>query len=149
MAPPPAITTPVEEPTAQTTVPTQDPRPTGGCLQPFWRAWSRLSSQAGEWVKTGVRLPWRCIPRACKRQQRHLEPIERQFLRDEITRMLKEGAITPTSRQDLVLNSIYTVPKKNGKRRAVINLRWVNSHLHRNNFKMTTMRIVKAAMTQD
>jgi hypothetical protein len=149
MAPPPATTAPVEEPTAQTTIPTQDPRPTGGCLQPFWRAWSRLSTQAGEWVKNGVRLPWRCIPKACKRKQRHLEPIERQFLRDEITRMLKEGAITPTSRQDLVLNSIYTVPKKNGKRRAVVNLRWVNSHLHRNHFKMTTMRDVKAAMTQN
>ena len=63
--------------------------------------------------------------------------------------MLAEGAIVPTTRTDLVLSSIYTVPKKNGKRRAVVNLRWVNSHLHRKHFKMTTMRDVKAAMTKN
>ena len=63
--------------------------------------------------------------------------------------MLKEHAIEQTTRTDLVLSSIYTVPKKNGKTRAVINLRWVNSHLHRKHFKMSTMKDVKAALTQD
>ena len=62
--------------------------------------------------------------------------------------MLKEGAIEQTHRNDLVLSSIYTVPKKNGKPRAVINLRWINQHLHRKHFKMSTMKDVKAAMTQ-
>ena len=56
-------------------------------------------------------------------------------------------AIQPTDRKDLVLSSIYTVPKKNGKRRPVINLRWVNKHLRKMKVKMTTMKDVKAAVT--
>ena len=62
--------------------------------------------------------------------------------------MLDMNAIYKTDRKDLVLSSIYTVPKKNGKRRPVINLRWVNGHLHRKHFKMSTMKDVKAALTK-
>ena len=63
--------------------------------------------------------------------------------------MLKQEAIYETTRKDLVLSSIYTVPKKNGKRRPVINLRWVNSHLEEVHFKMSTMRDVKTTLTKD
>ena len=63
--------------------------------------------------------------------------------------MLKMRAIYVNNRRDVVTSSIYTVPKKNGKRRAVINLRWVNSHLQTIKFKMTTMKDVKAAITKD
>ena len=62
--------------------------------------------------------------------------------------MLEMGAIAPSSRTDLVLNSIYTVAKKDStKRRPVVNLRWVNSHLQKIHFKMSTMRDVKMALT--
>jgi hypothetical protein len=61
--------------------------------------------------------------------------------------MLKEKAIYSNKRKDLVLSSIYTVPKKNGKRRPVLNLRWINQHLPRQHFKMSTMRDVKAAIS--
>ena len=64
--------------------------------------------------------------------------------------MLKMNAIRKMSTSEAaksVRSSIYTVPKKNGKRRAVINLRWVNSHIRKQHFKMTTMKDVKAAIT--
>ena len=56
-------------------------------------------------------------------------------------------AIYKTGSNKLVTSSIYTVPKKNGKRRPVINLRWVNGHLPKMHFKMTTIKDVKAAIT--
>ena len=87
------------------------------------------------------------LPRPCKRKQRPLDLQEKAYLDAEVQRMLKEGAIKESTRTDLVLSSIYTVPKKNGKRRAVINLRWVNSHLPDIHFKMSTMRDVKAAIS--
>ena len=65
--------------------------------------------------------------------------------------MLQAKAIYRNSeaKPSLVLSSIYTVPKKDSaKRRPVINLRWVNSHINTAHFKMTTMRDVKAAVQQ-
>ena len=88
------------------------------------------------------------MPRACKRRQKTLTPREELYLDKEVERMLKEKAIYVNKAQNLVLSSIYTVPKKNGKRRAVINLRWVNKHLPDIHFKMSTMKDVKAAISQ-
>ena len=48
-----------------------------------------------------------------------------------------------------MLSSVYTVPKKNGKRRMVINLRWVNEHLNKVHFKMSSMKDVKQGLTKD
>lgn len=120
----------------------------GCCLRQRWRAWRQLSTEAGKWVKEGVKLPWRCNPRPSKRKQRELSELEQEFLDKEVKRMLEMGAIAPSDRNDLVLSSIYTVPKKGStKRRPVINLRWVNSHLHQVHFKMSTMKDVKQALT--
>ncbi len=63
--------------------------------------------------------------------------------------MLRMGAIEEIQEKDLVLSSVYTVPKKNGKRRMVINLRWVNEHLNKVHFKTSTMKDVKHALTKD
>ena len=63
--------------------------------------------------------------------------------------MLEMGAIYETTDGDGVTSSIYTVPKKDSaKRRPVHNLRWINSHLPRIKFKMSTMKDVKAAITK-
>ena len=75
------------------------------------------------------------------------------YLEKEVDRMLKEGAIremSPEEARRSVRSSIYTVPKKGStKRRPVHNLRWINEHLPRIKFKMSTMRDVKAAITKD
>ena len=64
--------------------------------------------------------------------------------------MLEMNAVYETTATDGVTSSIYTVPKKDStKRRPVHNLRWINEHLPRIKFKMSTMRDVKAAITKD
>jgi hypothetical protein len=72
-----------------------------------------------------------------------------EMLDKEVQRMLEMKAIKVSTRKDLILSSIYTVPKKNGKRRPVINLRWVNEHIEKKHFKMSTMRDVKQALTKN
>jgi hypothetical protein len=120
--------------------------PSGCCLRPNWRRWRQLSSQAGKWVREGIKIPWLRVPKTCKRQQKKLSKEETDFLDKEVTRMLEMQAIKESDRTDLILSSIYTVPKKNGKRRPVINLRWVNEHIETIHFKMSTMKDVKQAM---
>lgn len=128
---------------------TDEAGPSGACLRRSWRRWRQLSSQAGKWTREGVRLPWLRIPRPCRRKQKELSAQEEAFLDQEVQRMLTMKAIKPTDRTDLVLSSIYTVPKKNGKRRPVINLRWVNKHIKKVHFKMATMKDVKLAITKN
>ena len=82
--------------------------------------------------------------------QRKLTPIEEEYLDKEVKNMLAKGAIYKNNAKNLVLSSIYTVPKKDSdKRRPVINLRWVNKHINTKHFKMTTMKDVKAAITKN
>jgi hypothetical protein len=72
------------------------------------------------------------------------------YLDKEVHNMLAKDAIYENKAKNLVLSSIYTVPKKDSdKRRPVINLRWVNQHIKRIHFKMATMKDVKAAITKD
>jgi hypothetical protein len=96
-----------------------------------------------------VKIPWLRAPRACKRKQKELSEDEIRMLDAEVQRMLEMNAIAESTREDLILSSIYTVPKKNGKRRPVINLRWVNEHIKKIHFKMSTMRDVKQALNKD
>ena len=108
-----------------------------------------MSPGVAQWIKTGVQLPWRCRPRPKTLPQKKLSATEEEFLDQSVKEMLEAGAIYQTNRKDLVLSSIYTVPKKDsGKRRPVINLRWVNDHLNERHFKMSTMKDVKASITQ-
>jgi hypothetical protein len=101
-------------------------------------------------IRTGVRLPWRRVPRACSRRQKDLTEEEELFLDKEVARMLEMDAVYETQETDGVTSSIYTVPKRDSdRRRPVNNLRWVNSHLPRIKFKMSTIKDVKAAITRD
>lgn len=123
--------------------------PSGACLRRRWRRWRSLSSEAGKWTREGVQIPWLRVPKTCKRKQKDLSAEEVRFLDAEVKRMLEMQAIKESKRTDLILSSIYTVPKKNGKRRPVINLRWVNEHIKKIHFKMSTMKDVKQALTKD
>ena len=95
-----------------------------------------------------MRLPWLRRPKTRTLRQKDLSPAEEAFLDEEVKRMLDQQAVFINNAKNLVLSSIYTVPKKDGKRRPVINLRWVNKHLRKIKFKMSTIKDVKAAITQ-
>jgi hypothetical protein len=67
-----------------------------------------------------------------------------------IKEMLQKDAIQVTS-EEVVNSPIFTVPKKGSedKRRPVHNLRWINEHIHKQKFKMLTMKEVKRAIFKD
>ena len=101
------------------------------------------------WVKRGVHLPWRRVPRPTIRPQKVLTDDECVWLDAAVKEMISAGAIYETKAENLILSSIYPVVKKDSdKRRPVINLRWVNEHLHTAHFKMSTMKDVKAAIIE-
>ena len=141
-----------EERQSETQIETHTQRTdTGACLRPHWRQWRQVSSEQGKWVKTGVRLPWRCRPKPFENKQKELNEQEAEWLDKEVARMLKANAIyvNKADVKTLGISSIYTVAKKDSEeRRPVFNLRKLNTFLQTKHFKMTTLKDVKAMVNK-
>ena len=128
------------------------PRPvTGAILQKHWRAWRRYCPSVYKWVKEGVRIPWKqTAPHARTCKQKLLTQQEVEWLDKEVHNMIQAGAIFHNDNKNVITSSIYTVFKKESPdRRPVINLRWVNEHVHSPHFKMTTLKDAKALITRN
>ena len=124
----------------------------GACLQKHWRRWRQLSPLAGRWVKEGFRLPFLRRPTPCKIRTKQQTAEEAAYIDKAVADQLQRGAIYKQTlpREQLVLSPIGTVPKKDSdKRRPIFNLRWLNSHVRSDHFKMPSMKDVKAAITKD
>lgn len=64
--------------------------------------------------------------------------------------MLAAKVIYRNDADDVVLSPVYTIPKKDSKkRRFVMNLRWINRHLRTEHFKMTTMKDIKSMISRN
>ena len=100
-------------------------------------------------MKEGVRLPWRRVPIPRRIRGKDLDTEEQSHVDTAVMDMLSKGAVYKNKAKNLILSPIYTVPKKEkGKRRLVINLRWINRHLEAEHFKMTTIRDIKGMISK-
>ena len=104
-------------------------------------------------MREGVRLPWKNKPTPRTLHQKELSPEEQTFFDKELQRMLESKAVEPMPEGDqasAVFSPVFTVPKADSNdRRPINNLKWVNTHVLSEHFKMATMRDVKACVTRD
>ncbi len=89
-----------------------------------------------EWIDRGVTLPFRQVPESQTFQNRPMDQIYSDFISEEIRRMVQCGAVMHTKNKPTICSPIHAVPKKNGKFRLVIDMRYLNSHLIVPKFKM-------------
>ena len=88
----------------------------------------------------------RTIPQPCLTKE-DMMYMDQELARQVLMEAVEEVPLHLHNR--LVISPVFTVPKKGSdKRRGVINLKWVNSHVKYMKFKATTMRDVKAAVEQ-
>ena len=77
-------------------------------------------------------------------------PIEIPFSGDqfllvdnEVKELLSKGVIVPSESEcGEFISTLFIVPKKNGKFRPVINLRYLNQFVHYDHFKQETFKVV-------
>jgi hypothetical protein len=100
------------------------------------------SSKTLQYIKIGYLINWKKQPppRTCLKNH----PIKREdsnFVTTEIQRLLDLGAISPTSKKKAwIINPIGVVPKKNGKKRLIIDMRFVNQFMQIPKFKLEDLR---------
>lgn len=118
------------------------------CL-PGWVAagtdrWAQKVVKAGYLCPFLVNPPLTTEPLPCKPPA---EESKRRALQTEVDALLEKGAIYPVSaRTPGFYARLFTVPKKNGKLRPVLDLSALNKFLKRISFKMETMASVRLAI---
>lgn len=112
-----------------------------GSLLRHQKAWESLPTVT-PWhldiVRHGLPLPFHSIPRSGMRFPNRSGMAEEDcaFVRSEIDRLLALKAISQVFTPPAVISPLGVAPKKNGKKRLVINLRWLNTHLDCPSFKL-------------
>ena len=131
-----------------------DPLPVGARLLNFAREWSRLTtdSYVRSVVQEGYHIELESLPTLSPVPlPMQLSPISEKArcLRREITSLLEKRAIEelcPTSLSPGFYSRIFLVPKKDGGRRPVFDLKALNHFVRKEKFKMTTPRVVTNAL---
>jgi hypothetical protein len=103
-----------------------------GSLKSGLPAWNQ--TRASNWVlraiKDGVKFPFTSRPPAFASPNGNLDSEQSAFAWGEVQRLLALGAVQRVSRADIsVLSPVFVVPKKNGKNRLIIDLRFMNSYM--------------------
>jgi len=128
--------------------------PVPGNLKRHYSTWKLITTDAQilNWIKHGVdffvskkhQLIHKVIPQFTLSTQDH------STIQMEIEKLLQEGAISKVQKSELFLISpVFTVPKSNGKRRMVVDLRVLNDHMTIPHFKMESIDVAMALMEKD
>ena len=124
--------------------------PLAGRVKYFIRNWKRLTGDMAVLnIVNGYQIPLLDSPRQpFLPPGAKLCPEEKQLVDQEIDQMLEKGAITRVNPSpDQFLSNIFTVPKKDGGNRPVINLKRLNSFLHCPHFKMEGLFLVRELLS--
>jgi len=127
------------------------PTPTvGGRLRSFVGAWRRITQD--RWIlstlESGYRLEFSCPPPPPPSRVR-TTPVPRESLRartlsDEISLLLRKGAIVPlrSSERTRFSSTFFLAPKKGGTWRPILNLKPLNEFIRPPHFRMETLAVI-------
>ena len=114
----------------------------GGRLSQFKQAWESLSSD--EWVLqavSGYKIEFICEPIQTKIPNKMgFSKTEESSIDVEIDKLLNKGAIRRACfHSNQFLSNLFTIPKKSGELRPVINLKPLNKFVQYHHFKMESL----------
>lgn len=121
----------------------------------------RLTDFRPEWVKLGApnailkiiegyTLPFLRSPRSCKMHAQIFSHTERKEMQASINELILKGAIKKvTNTRNQFFSSIFLVPKPDGSKRFIFNLKRLNKFLNVPKFKMEGIHTVKSLMTKN
>lgn len=122
----------------------KNPSLVGSRLLQHTKPWESLTSNPTilEWV-TGYKLRFRNKKPPLSEFKPNPWKGPDPGLREEIKSLKKKGALVPLQEGDRAFfSSIFTIPKSDGSRRLIINLRPLNRLLRKQHFKMDTVRSI-------
>ena len=122
-----------------------------GRLRHFRQNWEKITQDS--WVLdtvSGYSIPFLHTPQQSSCPPSHTSEEERFFIDAEIQSLLQVGAIREYQSipQGAFFSTLFTVPKKGGGRRPIINLKYLNSFLPHLHFKMEGLSTVRDIITR-
>ena len=129
------------------------PRPIlAGRLLFFYQNWEKLTQDPWvlETVK-GFRITFSQTPFQSAEPSMRVSKEEEAYIEGEVQSLLRKGAIvvTPAHRErECFLSTIFTVPKKGGERRPIINLKSLNKFVPHCHFKMEGIQSLRDIVLQ-
>ena len=124
--------------------------PLAGRVKFFIKNWEKLTKDPSVLeIVQGYKIPFTDTPhRTFLPKAGNLSKEEKKLVDQEIEQMQLKGAITKVKPcEDQFLSNIFTVPKKDGGNRPVINLKYLNSFIHCPHFKMEGLFLVKELLS--
>ena len=101
----------------------------------FWRESLRASEHIMSIVSDGYRLPFVRLPTPSFLENHSMSYDDRSFAAEAIKELVDNCCVGRVDRPPLVCSPLQVVHRDDGKRRLVIDLRYVNKHLHKFKFK--------------
>ena len=98
-------------------------------LQSHLQFWTDINApyHVIDWIAQGVKIPFNETPCSFALQNRQLSPIHKQFVVEELEKLVQSGAIKKQSVAPTCVSPIGVVPKRGGKLRLIVDLRRINT----------------------
>ena len=102
-----------------------------GSLKHYLNHWHYINTPTTvyNWINNGVDLQFTSTPTPFEMNNHMLTYKQSQFVDQEISELLKIGAIEICKKRPKFISSIGCVPKKGGKLRMIVDLRELNKHI--------------------
>ena len=93
------------------------------------------SNEVLSWISDGVKLPFVSSPLSYEHANRVFLKDDIEFVDSEVKKLVKNGAVSPVDFVPFCCSALFTVPKKNNKKRLVTDIHPLNVHIKTPYFK--------------
>ena len=107
----------------------------------FWKDILKASQPVLEWISVGYKLPLLSVPTPHCRPNQRSALAEHDFVSAAVNELLANRCIQKVSKVPHICSPLSVVTNAEGKKRLVVNLRYLNQHLLKEKFKYEDMRM--------
>ncbi len=114
----------------------------------FWRATLRASAWVTTIVSQGYSLPLLVVPPPIYRMNHQSALSEPDFVEEEIAKLVRGTCVVNCAECPWICNPLLVVANAQGKKRLVVDLRYVNQFLRVDKFKYEGLELVPVLFSQ-
>lgn len=123
-------------------------RPSLAPHRDFWLSHFHLPGAVRNWLLEGFRIPFHARPLRSALPN-YVRPEDEGFVDEEVARLVKTGAARPCATEPHNVSPLTCAPKKSGKLRLCIDLRFVNAFVQAPYFKLEDLSTLAPLLQPD
>ena len=112
----------------------------------YWQDTLQAPAPVLDWIQNGYKLPLFSEPPRSVKHNQQSALANKQFVDQAVTELLNNGCVCRVSTIPHVCSPLSVVTSTEGKKRLVINLRYLNQYLRRDSFKYEDLHTLMAIL---